>query len=122
MAHLCASVGLSGGEEPGSEVADAVRDVLIRVLERIGGAQPDRVGYGPVDSPQAGKFLVGVVAHGDNEVPLPHNLVEAAGGGVGQLQAVPAGDVDGTAGDLFGRVRSGGGGGDPTDLLPERGG
>ena len=68
---------------------------------------------------QVGDFLVGVVAHGHDEVFIVRHLIQPARGKVRESDAVAAGDVNGARGDAVRGVRTRGGRGDFADLVPE---
>ena len=75
-----------------------------------------------MDPSQVGDFLVGVVAHGHNEVIVVRHVIEPARGKVRESDAVAAGNIYGACGDAVRGVRTRGGRRDFADLVPECGG
>ena len=83
--------GRSGGRRgPGAVRAarDAVADLSECGVEAGGIAGRDRVRDGPVHCGLAAEFLVGQVAHGDDEVAVALDVADVPGPQPGQRQAV----------------------------------
>ena len=114
--------GQSGSEYARREVVDPVSDVPEGLLEGFLGAQAQRIGHGPVDITEPHQLLMGVIAHGHHQIPLPRHLLQPARKDVREVHAVAAGDLDGAWSNAVRRMRTRRHGWDFTDLLPERGG
>ena len=92
--------------QAGCEVADAAGDVGEGALESVLGVQPERIRDGPVDPAEVGDFLVGVIAHGHDEVFIVRHFIQPARGKVRESDAVAAGDLDCACGDAVRGVRT----------------
>ena len=87
--------------------------VLIRT-----GSGTDQCSLGSVGS----SFFVGVVAHGDEQVVVLVQVLDAGGHGVGQVQAVTAADLDSARVHSPTRVGATGCSGNPAECVPGGGG
>lgn len=92
--------------QAGREIVNATRNVSEGLFERLLIVESNRVRDGPVNAAQVRQFLMGVIAHRDHQILIPHHSVYQAWLDSIKVQTMPAGDVNGPRRHMVRRMSS----------------